>query len=79
VDGAVTATGTITIPRGAAKLIRLKRAQRRVTAGTTVTLRLRLSNNGLRTVRRALSVTGKLKARVRLTPQDRVRQAGDCR
>jgi hypothetical protein len=67
VDGTVTATGTITIPRGAAKLVRLKRAQRRVTAGKTVTLKLRLSNKGLRTVRRALSARKKLKAKVWLT------------
>jgi Calx-beta domain len=46
VDGTVTATGTITIRRGAAELVRLKRAQRRVTAGKTVTLKLRLSKRG---------------------------------
>jgi hypothetical protein len=70
VDGTVTANGTITIPRGAAKLVRLKRAQRRVTAGKAVTLKLGLSNRALRTVRRALSPRRKLKCRVRLTLRD---------
>jgi hypothetical protein len=67
VAGTVTATGTITVPRGAAKTVRLKRAQRRVTAGKAVTLKLGLSTKALRTVRRALTVRRKLKAKVRLT------------
>jgi hypothetical protein len=67
VAGTVTATGTIAVPRGAAKTVRLKRAQRKVTAGKAVTLKLGLSTKALRTVRRALTVRRKLKAKVRLT------------
>jgi Calx-beta domain len=70
VEGTFTATGTITVPGGAAKTVRLKHAQRRVTAGKAVTLKLGLSKKALRTVRRALTVRKKLKARVRLTLRD---------
>jgi subtilisin-like proprotein convertase family protein len=70
VAGTVTATGTIAVPRGAAAIVRLKKVQRRVTAGQTVKLKLGLSKKALRALRQALTTRRKLRVTVRLSLKD---------
>jgi|RhiMetdeSRZDD1v2_1073273.scaffolds.fasta_scaffold02440_5 plastocyanin len=67
--GTLAATGTVGVPRGAAKVYRFKRAGRTVAANQPVKLRLRLSKHALQRVRRALR-KHKLRARVTLTATD---------
>jgi hypothetical protein len=70
VTAMATATGTITVPGGAAAALRLRAASRRVRAGRPGRLKLRLSRRGIRTVRRALVRRRALRATVRLTLED---------
>jgi plastocyanin len=65
--GTLTATGTVSVPGGAAKLYRFKRARAAVSANQSVKLRLRLSKSALRVVRRALRRGNKLRAKIAVT------------
>jgi hypothetical protein len=67
--GTLAATGTVTVPRGAAKVYRFKQAKRTVAANQPVKLRLRLSKHALENVRRALR-KHKLRAKVTITAID---------
>jgi hypothetical protein len=64
-----TATGTISLPKGA-KVVRFKRAGVRLTANRTVTIRLKLSKKDAARVRRALGRHSRLKARITLAAHD---------
>jgi plastocyanin len=68
--GTLAATGTVSVPRGAAKTYRFKRASKTVSANQTIKLRLKLSRKALKTVRRALRHRGKLSAKITLTARD---------
>ena len=68
--GTLTATGTVRVPSGAARLLKFKRVSRAVSANVPVTLRLKLSRSGLRAARRALRRGKKLRAKVTLTATD---------
>ena len=68
--GSLIATGTVSVPRGAAKVYRFKRASRTVAADQTIKLRLKLPKKALRAVRRALRHRRKLSAKVTLTARD---------
>lgn len=68
--GTLTATGTVSVPGGAAKLYRFKRARAAVSANQSVKLRLRLSKSALRVVRRALRHGKKLRAKIAVTATD---------
>jgi len=65
-----TATGTITVARQAAAVVRLIKVRRPVAAGRTVKLKLGLSRKARATLRRAFLVKPRLKAVVRLTTKD---------
>jgi hypothetical protein len=67
-----TATGTIALPKSAAKTLRFKRVTRSLPAGTSKTLKLRLSNKDLGTLRRALRPPHRLKAKLVLTAKDQL-------
>jgi plastocyanin len=68
--GTLTATGTVSVPGGAAKLYRLKRTSRSVSANQSVKLRLKLSKKALRAVKRALHRGKKLRAKVAVAARD---------
>jgi plastocyanin len=68
--GTLSAAGTVSVPAGAAKLYRFKRASRSVTANQSVKLRLKLSKKALRAVKRALHRGKKLRAKVAVTARD---------
>jgi plastocyanin len=67
--GALTAEGSVSVPSGAAKVYRFKTATRAVAANTVAKLRLKLSKNSLRAVKRALRHR-KLRAKVTVTAKD---------
>src|SRR5919201_3056668 len=71
--GTLTATGTVSVPSGATRLLKFKRVTRAVSANVPVTLRLKLSRSGLRLARRALRHRKKLRAKVTLTATDTTR------
>lgn len=71
----VVARGTISVP-GSSRIIRLKKASRRVAPGAKAKLVLRLSRPKLRTLRRAFEERPRLTARVTVTGSD---QAGNRR
>jgi len=71
----VVARGTISVP-GSSRIIRLKKASRRVAPGARVKLELRLSRPKLRSLRRAFEKRPRLTARVTVTGSD---QAGNRR
>jgi plastocyanin len=71
----VVARGTISVP-GASRIIRLKKASRRVAPGAKAKLVLRLSRPKLRSLRRAFEKRPRLTARVTVTGSD---QAGNRR
>jgi hypothetical protein len=62
--GRLVARGTIALPQGAARSIRLKPASRRVAAGQRVRVKLGLTKKALRAVRRALAAKRRLRARL---------------
>jgi hypothetical protein len=66
----LTATGTIALPKGAAKVLRLKRLKRSLKAGKLTTLKLKLSSKGFASLKRALP-GHKLKAKLVLTLKDK--------
>jgi plastocyanin len=68
--GALTAAGTVSVPRAAAKVYRFKAASRGVAANAAVKLRLKLSKKSLRAVKRALRHR-KLRAKVNVTAKDK--------
>jgi hypothetical protein len=68
--GTLTASGTVTVPGGTAKLYRFKPSGRHVSANVPVKLPLKLSKNGLRVVKAALGRRKKLSAKVTLTARD---------
>jgi plastocyanin len=68
--GTLTATGTVSVPGGASKLYRFKRASNEVAANQSVKLRLKLGKKALRAVRRALRRGRKLRAKVVVTARD---------
>jgi subtilisin-like proprotein convertase family protein len=65
-SGAVVATGSIALPRGIAKLVRLKAARGTLTAGARRRLKLGLRPQGVRSLRRAFSRKRTLTAIVRV-------------
>ena len=71
----VVARGTISVP-GSSRIIRLKKASRRLAPGARARLELRLSRAKLRTLRRAFEKRPRLTARVTVTGSD---QAGNRR
>ena len=71
----VVARGTISVP-GSSRIIRLKKASRRLAPGARARLELRLSRAKLRTLRRAFKKRPLLTARVTVTGSD---QAGNRR
>ena len=71
----VVARGTISVP-GSSRIIRLKKASRRLAPGARARLELRLSRPKLRTLRRAFEKRPLLTARVTVTGSD---QAGNRR
>jgi len=71
----VVARGTISVP-GSSRIIRLKRASKRVAPGAKAKLELRLSKPKLRSLRRAFKKSSRLTARVTVTGSD---QAGNRR
>ena len=68
--GTLAATGTVSVPRGAAKVYRFKRASEAVSANQPVKLRLKLSKSGLKRVTRALRRKKSLRANITLTATD---------
>jgi subtilisin-like proprotein convertase family protein len=70
VGGAIVATGRIAVPRRLGSVVRFKRAQRQVTGGEAVRVKLGLSRKALRKVRRALAIRETLRATVRVTLKD---------
>jgi uncharacterized cupredoxin-like copper-binding protein len=68
--GTLTASATVTVPGGAAKLYRFKPAGKQVSANVPVRLPLKLSKNALRAVKAALGRRKKLSAKVTLTAKD---------
>ena len=70
VTGTLSATGTITVPRAASAVVRLKPATASVTAGGTATLRLRLSKKALKAVKRGFKKRRALAATIRVTETD---------
>jgi hypothetical protein len=68
--GTVTATGTIALPNGSARIVRFKRVKRSIAARTTRKLTLRLSRRGLARLKRILVGKRKLKARVTVAVKD---------
>ena len=68
--GTVTATGTIAVPN-TAKTLRFKRVKRSLAANKTRKLKLRLSKKSFNTLKRALAVKGKLRARLTLVIKDK--------
>jgi len=65
----VVASGTVAVP-GAAKVLRLKKATRHLAARAKATLKLRLSKQTLRALRRAFAKRPRLTARVTVTARD---------
>jgi plastocyanin len=68
--GTLAATGTVSVPAGAAKVYRFKRASKAVSANQSVKLRLKLSKGGLKRVKRALRKKKSLRANITLTATD---------
>jgi hypothetical protein len=68
--GTLTATGTLRVPGGAAKVYRFRRVSATVSANQPVKLRLRLAKRPLRAVNRALRHRKRLKARIAVTARD---------
>jgi plastocyanin len=68
--GTLAATGTVSVPSGAAKVYRFKRASKAVSANQSVKLRLKLSKSGLKRVKRALPRKKRLRANITLTATD---------
>jgi plastocyanin len=68
--GTLAATGTVSVPAGAAKVYRFKRASEAVSANQSVKLRLKLSKSGLKRVKRALRRKKRLRANITLTATD---------
>jgi subtilisin-like proprotein convertase family protein len=66
VDASLFATGRIGLPGGAARTIRLKRALAPAPAGMRFPMKLKLSRQGMRLVRRALAAGRRPVARVRV-------------
>jgi len=64
-----TATGTISLPKGA-RVVRFKRSGVRLTANRAATIRLKLAKRDAAKVRRALRRHSRLRARVTLVAQD---------
>ena len=63
-------SSTITVPRAASAVVRLKPATASVTAGGTATLRLRLSKKALKAVKRGFKKRRALAATIRVTETD---------
>jgi plastocyanin len=68
--GTLTATGTVGVPGGAAKVFRFKAVSRQVSANVPVRLRLKLPRRALKAVKRALARRKKLRAIITLTAKD---------
>jgi plastocyanin len=68
--GTLTASGTVAVPRGAAKLYRFKPASKQVSANVPVKLALKLPKNASAAVKAALRRGRKLSAKVTLTAKD---------
>jgi hypothetical protein len=68
--GQLTATGTIALPKGAARTLRFKRVKRALAAGKSRKVRLTLSKKAFTTLRRALAGKRKLRAKLVLTVKD---------
>jgi plastocyanin len=68
--GTLTASGTVTVPGGAAKLYRFRAARKQVSANVPVKLPLRLSRNASRAVKAALRHHKKVRAKVTLAAKD---------
>jgi plastocyanin len=68
--GTLTASGTVTVPGGAAKLYRFRAARRQVSANVPVKLPLNLSRNASRAVKAALRRHRKVSAKVTLAAKD---------
>jgi hypothetical protein len=67
--GTLSASATVSVP-GASRVYKFKRASKRVAAGKSVKLRLKLSKKGLRAAKRALKKRKRLRARIRVTAKD---------
>jgi len=67
--GTLAASGTVSVP-GAAKVYKLRRASRSVTANQQVKLRLKLSARALRAAKRALRRGRRIRAKVSVTATD---------
>lgn len=67
--GTITATGSVNVPRGTAKVYRFRPVTRTVSPNAVVKLRLKLSKKSLKTVRRALR-RKRLRAKVTVTAED---------
>jgi hypothetical protein len=68
--GTLTASGTVVVPGGAAKLYRFRPASKTVSANVPVKLPLKLSKHVAKVVKAALRHRKKLSARVTLTAKD---------
>jgi plastocyanin len=68
--GTLTASGTVAVPGGAAKLYRFKPASKQVSPNVPVKLALKLPKNASRAVKAALRHRRKLSAKVTLTARD---------
>jgi plastocyanin len=68
--GTLSATGSVSVPGGAAKVYKLERTSKSVAANAPVKLRLKLSKKALKAVKRALLRKKKLFAKVTLTAKD---------
>jgi hypothetical protein len=69
--GSVAARGTVTVPAGAARTLKLKRVTRALVAGRSKRVKLGLSKKNLLAIAQALESTPRLKARVTLVVKDR--------
>ena len=69
--GTVTATGSVNVPGGAARVHRFKPATRTVAANLAVKLAPKLSSKSLKAVKRALKRRKTVKAKITLTAKDR--------
>jgi hypothetical protein len=66
----VTASATVNVPGGSAKVYRFRTVKRKVAADVRTKLRLKISKRALRTIRRALRRGRRLSAKIVLTARD---------
>ena len=69
-DSALVGTGTLTLPKGAAKPVKFKRVKRAARAFLGVQLRFKLSRKRNKAALRALKTRKRLKARLKIKATD---------